>query len=402
MKFTCDQEKLNENIGLVNRAVPTRPTHPILTNILIVADKNTQSISLTGFDLGIGINVIFSVEVERSGQICVPAKLLNDVVTRLPKGELTFEKDELVVSLTNATGSYQVHGVDTKEYPALPEIQKDGKNLRFEVGDLLSGIGTTIFAASPDEAKQVLNGIHLKMNGNVLEFAATDGHRLALVKITKNSIEQEIEQEALVELEDFEVTLPIKALGEILRILSKTTGTGHVDLNFAQNQLVLQQANENNQYRSTQKLTARILDGLYPAYRQLFPPAFEGKLVINRKTLQATVERISVFVAKNTMFCRFAILAENQQVVLSIDAKEIGNCKESLDAQISGDKNLDIALSTKYLLDILKVVTTSEIEMYYNDPLKPVVFRSVTKEDNGFEDQFLVLPVIVLPGQLHQ
>jgi DNA polymerase-3 subunit beta len=122
--------------------------------------------------------------------------LLNDVVTRLPKGELTFEEEELVVSLTNATGSYQVRGVNTEEYPALPEIQEDGKNLRFEVGDLLSGIGTTIFAASPDEAKQVLNGIHLKMDGNVLEFAATDGHRLALVKITKNLIEQEIEQEA--------------------------------------------------------------------------------------------------------------------------------------------------------------------------------------------------------------
>jgi DNA polymerase-3 subunit beta len=136
---------------------------------------------------------------------------------------------------------------------------------------------------------------------------------------------------------------------------------------------------------------------LYPAYQQLFPPAFEGKLVINRKTLQATVERISVFVAKDTMFCHFTILAENQQVVLSIDAKEVGNCKESLDAQISGDKNLDIGLSTKYLLDILKVVTTSEIEMHYNDPLTPVVFRSVTKEDNGFEDHFLVMP-----GQLRQ
>jgi DNA polymerase III subunit beta len=393
VKFTCDQEKLNENIGLVNRAVPTRVTHPILTNILIVADTHTQSIEVTGFDLGIGINVIFSAQVERSGKICVPAKLLNDIITRLPKGELTFEEEELLVSLTNATGSYQVRGVNTEEYPALPEIPEDGKNLRFEVGDLLSGIGATFFAASPDEAKQVLNGIHLKMYGDTLEFAATDGHRLALVKITKNLIEQETVSES----EDFEVTLPIKALSEILRILTKTTGSGFVDLNFAQGQVVLQQINETNQFRSTQKLTARTLDGLYPAYQQLFPPVFEGKLVINRKALQATVERISVFVAKETMFCRFAILAEDQQVVLSIDAKEVGNCKESLDAQISGDKNLDIGLSTKYLLDLLKVITTSEVEMYYNNPLKPVVFKSVTKDDNSFEDQFLVMP-----GQLRQ
>src|SRR5919199_3441099 len=91
MKLVCTQSDLNTNLSLVSRAVPSRPTHPILGNVLLAADTKTQQVQLTAFDLSLGIQTSFPATVEIGGEITIPAKLLNDIVSRLPGGEITLE-----------------------------------------------------------------------------------------------------------------------------------------------------------------------------------------------------------------------------------------------------------------------------------------------------------------------
>ncbi|NES82308.1 MAG: DNA polymerase III subunit beta [Moorea sp. SIO2B7] len=182
MKLVCSQSDLKTNLSLISRAVPSRPTHPVLGNVLFVADEETQRLSLTAFDLSLGIRTSFAAQVTNGGNITLPAKLLNDIVSRLREGEITLSYDEdedegedSLATLTSASGRFQLRGMSPEEFPELPLIE-DGKALMLPVSALTEGLKGALFAASTDETKQVLTGVHLKRTQDSLEFAATDGH----------------------------------------------------------------------------------------------------------------------------------------------------------------------------------------------------------------------------------
>lgn len=132
MKFVCSQSDLNSSLSSVSRAVPSRPTHPILANVLVVADAQKKRVSLTGFDLSLGIESSFSADVSEEGKITLPAKLLNDIVSRLSEGEITLmveeaeeeEEETKIVSLESASGQFQVRTISADEFPPYPKLKK--------------------------------------------------------------------------------------------------------------------------------------------------------------------------------------------------------------------------------------------------------------------------------------
>ena len=153
MKFICSQSDLNTNLSLVSRAVPSRPTHPVLGNVLLVADEKGR-VSLTAFDLSLGIHTSFVADVSQSGKITLPAKLLGDIVSKLPEGELTLAIDEekesgesILATLTSASGRFQIRGLTADEFPELPTVD-EASPLMLPVGVLNEGLKGTLFAAS--------------------------------------------------------------------------------------------------------------------------------------------------------------------------------------------------------------------------------------------------------------
>jgi DNA polymerase III, beta subunit len=379
MKLVCTQSDLNTNLSLVSRAVPSRPTHPVLANVLLVADEENQRVNLTAFDLSLGIRTSFAAEVTGGGSFTIPAKLLNDIVSRLPDGEITLEDEAgddgtaYIAYLTCSSGSYQVRGMGSEEFPELPAIE-GGTILNLPPEALIEGLKGTLFATSPDEAKQVLAGVHLKVLQDCLEFAATDGHRLALVQTANEKAEGEETEE------EFEVTVPAKALREVERMLVMQQWTEPVTLHFDQGQVVFEWAD--------QRLTTRTLEGQYPAYRQLIPPSFERQITMDRRSFLSAVERIAVFADQKNNILKCSINAVNQEITLSVDAQDVGSGKESLPAQISGE-SIDIAFNVKYLIDILKTAQSPEIQLQLNGALAPVIFQPL----GGVNATFLVMPV---------
>lgn len=177
MKLVCTQNDLNTNLSLVSRAVPSKPTHPVLANVLLTADEEQQRVSLTAFDLSLGIRTSFAATVEAGGTLTLPAKLLNDIVSRLPETEITIDDEggENLVSLTVAGGRYQVRGMGTEDFPELPTVE-NGQTLYLPAEALIAGLHGSLFATSSDETKQVLTGVHFTSQEDGIEFAATDGH----------------------------------------------------------------------------------------------------------------------------------------------------------------------------------------------------------------------------------
>ena len=187
MEIICNQNELNNAIQLVNKAVATRPTHPILANILLTADQGTNKISLTGFDLNLGIQTSFDGTVKDSGAITIPSKLLSEIVNKLPNEtpvSLDVDENSDNILIKSDRGSFNLKGISSDDYPSLPFVES-GTSLNIEPNSFLKALKTTIFASSNDDSKQLLTGVNFTFKQNYLESASTDGHRLAVSLIDK-------------------------------------------------------------------------------------------------------------------------------------------------------------------------------------------------------------------------
>ncbi|NET46204.1 DNA polymerase III subunit beta [Okeania sp. SIO2B3] len=391
MKLTCTQSDLNSNLSLVSRAVPSRPTHPVLANVLLIADVENQCLELTGFDLSLGIRSNFPAVVETGGSFTLPAKLFNDIVSRLPDGNITIDDDEgealaepsgsYIATLTSTSGRYEVRGMGGEEYPELPKVE-EGEVIHLPPEALINGLKGTLFATSPDETKQVLTGVHLKVQKDGLEFAATDGHRLAIVKTESVALEGESEVEEIEEIEEFEVTIPAKALREIERMIGMRQSSEAVALKFDEGQVIFE--------LGEQCLTSRKLEGQYPAYGQLLPDKFTNQINVNRKEFLGAVERIAVLADQKNNILKCSIDSVNQEISLSVDAQDVGSGRESMAAQISSDEPEEIAFNVKYLIEGLKAIpSASEISIQLNTATSPVVLNPL----GGVKMTYLIMPV---------
>ncbi|MDY7003215.1 MAG: DNA polymerase III subunit beta [Cyanobacteriota bacterium] len=383
MKLTCTQSDLNSNLSLVSRAVPSRPTHPVLANVLLIADAENQCLELTGFDLSLGIRSNFPAVVETGGSFTLPAKLFNDIVSRLPDGNITIDDDEgeAIATLTSTSGRYEVRGMGGEEYPELPKVE-EGEVIHLPPEALINGLKGTLFATSPDETKQVLTGVHLKVQKDGLEFAATDGHRLAIVKTESVAPEGESEVEEIEEIEEFEVTIPAKALREIERMIGMGQSSEAVALRFDEGQVIFE--------LGEQCLTSRKLEGQYPAYGQLLPDQFTNQINVNRKEFLGAVERIAVLADQKNNILKCTIDNINQEISLSVDAQDVGSGRESMAAQISSDEPEEIAFNVKYLIEGLKAIpSASEISIQLNSATSPVVLNPL----GGVKMTYLIMPV---------
>lgn len=392
MKIVCSQVDLKNNLSLVSRAVPSRPTHPILANVLLVANQTKNQVTLTGFDLSLGMRSCFSAEVEEEGVITLPAKLLNDIIARLPEGEVTisYDEDEMeenpLVSINSLSGKFQLRGVKGEEYPELPTVERE-KAFLLPVTALNEGLKGSLFAASSDESKQILTGVHLTRNLETLEFAATDGHRLAVVKTsaveedTEEGEEGEVtEKPPVTEEQNFTITIPARALRELEKILSMAKDGESIALYVDEGQVVFELGQQN--------LTSRKLDGAYPNYNQLIPNNFERTMIVDRKRMIESLERVSVLSDQKNNLVKFNLNPDNEQVTLSVEAKELGNAKESINAEISGG-NFEIGFNIRYLMDGLKALSANEIKFQLNGATQPVIATPLS----GLQMTYLIMPV---------
>ncbi|KZR73351.1 DNA polymerase III subunit beta [Prochlorococcus marinus] len=384
MKLVCSQAELNTALQLVSRAVASRPTHPVLANVLLTADAGTDRLSLTGFDLSLGIQTALTASVESSGAITLPARLLGEIVSRLSSDSpITLATDEAgeQVELKSSSGSYQMRGMSADDFPELPLVES-GKAVKVNAMALLKALRGTLFASSSDEAKQLLTGVHLHFDGKAMEAAATDGHRLAVLSLADAlAVETTVSSEMDDEGENFSVTLPSRSLREVERLIAGWRGDDQVSLFCDKGQVVFLAAD--------QVVTSRTLDGTYPNYRQLIPDGFARSFDVDRRAFIAALERIAVLADQHNNVVKVSGDNTSELLQISADAQDVGSGSESLSAEFTGDA-VKIAFNVRYVLDGLKVMDSDRIVLRCNAPTTPAII-SPNDDDIGFT--YLVMPV---------
>ena len=381
MKLVCSQAEFNSALQLVSRAVASRPTHPVLANVLLTADAGTDRLSLTGFDLNLGIQTSLPASVDTSGAVTLPARLLGEIVSKLSSDSpvaLSSDANDEQVELTSSSGSYQMRGMSADDFPELPLVE-NGTALRVDPSSLLRALRSTLFASSADEAKQLLTGVHLRFNQKTLEAASTDGHRLAMLTV-EDALQAEISSEDS-DSAELAVTLPSRSLREVERLMASWKGNDPVSLFCERGQVVVLAAD--------QMVTSRTLEGTYPNYRQLIPDGFSRTIDLDRRGFISALERIAVLADQHNNVVRIATEPATGLVQISADAQDVGSGSESLPAEIKGDA-VQIAFNVRYVLDGLKAMDCDRVRLSCNAPTTPAILTPAN-DDPGLT--YLVMPV---------
>jgi DNA polymerase-3 subunit beta len=369
MKCTVSPSALGAALSLVSRAVSPRSTLPILSNVLLETTDSGLRLSATNLDLTITATV--EAEVEDEGRTTVPARLLTDYVASLAEAPCHIELDPQSQVLRLRCGSHRtnIHGIDAVEFPPLPTRDAE-TTVELDAADLEAAIGQTALAASGDEARPVLTGVLLQLDGDRLTLAATDGHRLAVRTLP---IEKGPEQAV-------SVIVPARHLAEVARAVNAGRPRVEVTLSGARNQLFFSMRDV--------EISSRLIEGNYPNSTQVIPAESTTKVTLPATTLLRETRTASVLAKDAANVVRFS--THEGTLTLTTQTAEVGDDEAPLTAEVNGD-DVQIAFNAKYVLDALGVVDAEKVELAFNGPLSPGVIRPVGRDDY----LYIVMPVRV-------
>ncbi|MBQ7241779.1 MAG: DNA polymerase III subunit beta [Firmicutes bacterium] len=367
MRFTCSQISLNKALNTVSRAVSAKTTMPILKGILLEAKG--QDLCLTASDLDISIRTSTSVSDVEEGSTVVNAKMLGDIVRKLPNSLIRVETDEKGFLRISCLGSeFTLVTFPAEEYPSIGEIDKKS-GIKLNGYALRKLIRRTSFAASIDEKKGILVGCLVNMKNDYLEMVSLDGFRMAVAK------------EDIAFIDEKNVIVPAASLDIIEKILTDTLGEKPIDLYIEEKKLSV--------VCEETTVIARLLEGNYIKYKDIIPNTYSTRVVINRSELLSSLERASLFAreGKNNLI-KISVGTDN--ILLSSRSEE-GNINESVSAETEGNE-LVIGFNSKYIMDVLKVLEDDEISIEMSSSTSAALIKPV----EGDAYTYLVLPVRIL------
>ena len=410
IKLVCTQDNLANHLELVSKAVPAKPTHPVLGNVLLVACKKTQRVQLTVFDMRLAIQTSFEANVQSPGDMTIPVGLLSDIVGKFSPGDITLVSREAlnregedsedsgnnitlpeavsnspVATLIAACGRYQVRGISSEEFPAIPEV-KTAQTICIPAETLKEGLKGSLFATATDEGKHILTGVYFKICQDSLEFAATDGHRLVVLNTSIQGFSKKKQAEIT---QPLELTVPAKSLAELERILSSRTSADPVELSYSTLDALIE-------FRwGAQRLVTRCLEGAYPAYHEFLQQDFQHQVTLEKAPFIKAIERIAVLADKKEKTLSIRINSEAQQVSLSL-FREFGNGLEQMAAHVNSDGNLSISFNIKYLLEGAKAIASSQLQMHLTQRDGPAILvpaSNPSKPNILMDAKYLLMPI---------
>jgi DNA polymerase-3 subunit beta len=370
LKLTCQPQSLSQALQTVSRAISVRSTLPILNNVLL--ETTSDGLALTATNLEIGIRKVVPAEVVEEGSTTAPARLLTDFVGTLSGDRLELSLDASTQTLGVRSGRFDTHikCIESEEFPPGPSPD-DGDRFRVSVEELLRAIEQTQMAASTDEARPVLTGELLHIDGPSLTLVATDGHRLAERKLKAADAPAELQADLIV---------PARALVELPRAFRGEGSEVEVTVSAARNQIFFR--------AGSAEVTSRLIDGSFPNYAQVIPSKSSTQVMVPVSELSQTVRAVALFARDSANVIRFR--ATPGTLLLSATTNEVGDSKAELATEVSGAE-IQIAFNARYVLDALGVVGSEQVELRFDGPLSPGVLTSPGSDDY----LYIIMPVRV-------
>ena len=370
MKIICEKDLLVEAVSNVARAACAKSPVPALEGILLKAQDG--QLQLTGYDLELGIVTTIEAKTEQPGQLILSARLLLDIIRRIPAQTVSILSDERdLATIRGGASEFTIPGLNAEEYPELPNFEQQS-DLVLKQGVLKSMIDQTLFAIATTDSKPVHTGSLFDVKDSCVTLVSVDGYRLAL------------RREPIVSDLTTRFIVPGKTLAEISKLLKEEDEEAYLALSqkhFAGRRHILFKIDNYT-------VISSLLEGEFLDYNAAIPKVSKTTVKINTRSLTDAVERTSLLIS-DRLRSPIRLSAMDQKVQLNCSTS-MGKAHDEVDCEMSGEA-VSMGFNNKYLMDALKASDCDMVKLEINGALSPM--RILPLEGESF--LFLVLPVRV-------
>jgi DNA polymerase III subunit beta len=361
MKFKINRDHFSNGLAQVLNVVGSKATMPILSNVLIEADRDHITLTTTNLDLGIRCKI--KAEVKEGGAVTLPVKRLATIVRELPNVDVSFDATpNHQVKLASGGSNFRIMGIGKEEFPPLPEFG-DERSFTLEQAELTAMLKSVAYAQSTDETRYILNGVYFNFRDGKLALVATDGRRLALV-----SKELEVPAENA-----GAIILPAKTVGELLRMLDKGE---KLKVSFSERRAAFQINTDKDSSGLTDSiyLYSKVVEGNYPNYQQVIPKETHQRIKLERELLLQCIHRAALVCSEKSNSVKLKL--SSNLLEITAQSPDFGEAHESMAIGYSGPE-LQVAFNPAFLMDPLKALAKDEVFFEVKDEVSPGVFKTL-------------------------
>src|SRR5579875_2962822 len=374
VRIQVDRDVLAEAVAWTARALPARPTLPVLAGMRLHA---TSELTLSSFDYDVSARAVVPVTVESEGSALVSGKLLAEISRSLPDRpvQIVAEAGRAVLTCGNAT--FTLLTMPEDEYPSLPEMPAAAGSV---------GSDASASAAGRDDTLPSLTGVRIEIEGDTLTLISTDRYRLAVRELRWNPARPDISAAVLVPARTLtdtarsltsgaEVSIALALPGDEA-IAGARAGTAGGDgmIGFE---------------GAGRRTTTRLLGGEFPPYRRLLPASTSAMAELSAPALSEAVKRVSLVAERNTAV---RLSFTSGQLTLEAGTGDEAQAEESLEAAFDGD-DLAIAFNPQYLLDGLSAIDSDTVRIAFTEPGKPALITGKPADDGQTDYRYLLMPI---------
>lgn len=359
MKFRISKEKFLEGLQQVQNVVSSRATLPILSNVLIEADRHELRFTTTDLDIVVSGRTASAgeddagLQIIEPGAITLPVRRLAGIVRELPASQVEVTvSDENTASIKCGNSFFKILGLPPDDFPPPPRFE-EVKEYKLTQKTLRDALKKTAYAISTDETRYVLNGIYCQFKEGKMTLVATDGRRLAMTDV---DVEFPESNEAA-------VIVPTKAVNELQRLL-KDDDKAELRIRIGARQIAFE-LNQN-------LLVSKLIEGNYPNFRQVIPGAAKERVTLEREAFLAAAQRVSLLAPDKSNSVKLHFSKDN--IEITANSADIGEARESIAVKYSGP-DMAIAFNPEYLVAPFRNLDADEIYLDLIDEVSPGVIK---------------------------
>lgn len=368
MRVSVLQENLQKGLGIVSRAIHTRPTLPILANVMISTDNERLQLSATNLELG--ITAWIGAQVAEPGQITLPARTLQELVNTLPSERVDMTLDARTLSMHLACGmkSANIKGMDANEYPAMPSFDAD-RAIAIDARVFKEMIDQVVFSAAREDNRPILTGVLIRFEDDIITLAAADGYRLSVrtAELIMSSGSDVTEP----------IIVPARTLQELSRIISDED-----------DEVLIAPPDDRGQVQFSLKnveVVSQVIEGKFPDYEAIIPRGHQTMVLCYTDELLAACKSSEVFAKDSANTARILFEPSGQadipgRVVVAGQSQEKGDAQSPIDASIEG-QTVEMSYNIRYLIEVLNVVREDQVVLETSGPTAPGVVRPAGRDD---------------------
>ena len=365
MKFSCEKLVLQNAIVTASRAVAGKSSIPALEGLLLVCSEGT--LTVTGYNMQLGIRTRFACDTEETGQLVLNARLFGDIVRRMPDDTVTLVSDDkLTVKVHCGDADFDIMGLPAEDFPELPEVEEKNA-VSLPEKTIRAMIQQTCFAVSTNEARPVHMGSLFEISGGELVVVSVDGFRLALRR-------EKLEKYGG---EEFSFVAPGAALGEVEKVCEDVDETVNITLG---DRHILFEIGET-------ELICRRLEGEFLDYKNAIPRKNPISVVVDAKTMMESLDRVSVVISEKLKSPVRCVFGDNKVTFSAKTAN--GEAKDV--CKVDGDgRELEIGFNNRYLAEALRYAPADTLKLELNSGISPAILVPVDGDESFL---YMVLPV---------